>query len=775
MPATRALVLCADDAHLLDDASAALLHGLVAAGDATAILTIRAGEPAPDAIGALWKDELCERVPLGELSRDEVERLVGEVLGGALDGRGIAALWELTRGNALFVREVVLHGLSSGGLEREGEVWHWRDGPSGGMRLSDIVGTRLDALGDEERGALELLAVGAPLEARLLVAEAGERAVAGLETAGIAVRREAARRRELDLVHPLHGEVVRSRLGATRLEALHRTLADALAATGARRREDLLRLAAWRLEAGETGSPDLFVRAANDAQAALDRPLAERLARAAIEGGGGFGAELALGRALASRGAGEEAEDVLGPLAERAGSDGERFDVALARARNLHWGLSRHEDAATVLLDAEAAIGSAALRNELAAVRAWMLCTSGDVRRGLEIAGTLLDDEQATERVRVRAAVTATFAHAARGRCDLAIAISEQWAPVAARHVDAAPHVLAQLLSARSVALHVGGRLDEALARAREVYELEMGAPQGAAIASFELGGIELTCGRARSALRHFQEATALLRGADTVGFLPGSLAGTAVAAAHLGDAALAGAALEELQGLPARANALFDSEIVLGEAWAAAVAGDMRTARDAASRAADLADARGADAWTMRALSDLARLGAPEVAAPRLAALAGPVEGPLAAAVALHAAALADGDAKRLVEVAELFAATGALLLAAEACDAAAAAFRRAGREPSARAAGARAAALLARCEDARPPTLGPDPATDELTAREREVATLAAAGLTSREIAGRLVVSVRTVDNHLQRAYRKLGVTRREELADLLAAAPE
>ena len=65
------------------------------------------------------------------------------------------------------------------------------------------------------------------------------------------------------------------------------------------------------------------------------------------------------------------------------------------------------------------------------------------------------------------------------------------------------------------------------------------------------------------------------------------------------------------------------------------------------------------------------------------------------------------------------------------------------------------------------------PHPATDELTAREREVATLAAAGLTSREIAGRLVVSVRTVDNHLQRAYRKLGVTRREELADLLAAA--
>ena len=38
-----------------------------------------------------------------------------------------------------------------------------------------------------------------------------------------------------------------------------------------------------------------------------------------------------------------------------------------------------------------------------------------------------------------------------------------------------------------------------------------------------------------------------------------------------------------------------------------------------------------------------------------------------------------------------------------------------------------------------------------------------LAAGG--SREIAGRLVISVHTVDNHLQHAYRKLGVTRREE----------
>jgi DNA-binding CsgD family transcriptional regulator len=37
----------------------------------------------------------------------------------------------------------------------------------------------------------------------------------------------------------------------------------------------------------------------------------------------------------------------------------------------------------------------------------------------------------------------------------------------------------------------------------------------------------------------------------------------------------------------------------------------------------------------------------------------------------------------------------------------------------------------------------------------------------MSSAEIAGALFVSVRTVDNHLQRVYTKLGITRRSELA--------
>jgi DNA-binding CsgD family transcriptional regulator len=57
-----------------------------------------------------------------------------------------------------------------------------------------------------------------------------------------------------------------------------------------------------------------------------------------------------------------------------------------------------------------------------------------------------------------------------------------------------------------------------------------------------------------------------------------------------------------------------------------------------------------------------------------------------------------------------------------------------------------------------------------EALTAREHQVAALAAAGLSNREIAKRLVVTVKTVEWHLKHSYVKLGVTSRRELGSKL-----
>jgi DNA-binding CsgD family transcriptional regulator len=109
-------------------------------------------------------------------------------------------------------------------------------------------------------------------------------------------------------------------------------------------------------------------------------------------------------------------------------------------------------------------------------------------------------------------------------------------------------------------------------------------------------------------------------------------------------------------------------------------------------------------------------------------------------------------------------------MLLAAEAVSEAADLAQRAQTRRAANALRTRAAALAGSCEGAVTPALSLVDQADPLTPREREIATLAADRVASREIAERLFLSVRTVDNHLQRIYTKLGVTGRAELADAL-----
>jgi DNA-binding NarL/FixJ family response regulator len=134
---------------------------------------------------------------------------------------------------------------------------------------------------------------------------------------------------------------------------------------------------------------------------------------------------------------------------------------------------------------------------------------------------------------------------------------------------------------------------------------------------------------------------------------------------------------------------------------------------------------------------------------------------------------ALGDRDALGLIGAAGLFERLGADLLAAEAWTEASAVHRAAGRRPGAVVAGRRARACLDRCEGARTPALIPQVIlAPSLTPRQREVARLVAMGLSNREVAGKLYVSLRTVENHLYQVYVKLDVSDRRDLARRLCA---
>ncbi len=80
----------------------------------------------------------------------------------------------------------------------------------------------------------------------------------------------------------------------------------------------------------------------------------------------------------------------------------------------------------------------------------------------------------------------------------------------------------------------------------------------------------------------------------------------------------------------------------------------------------------------------------------------------------------------------------------------------------------GARVWAERARAELAR--VGGRPPSSGALTPTERRVAELVAEGLQTKQVAGRLFVSPKTVEGHLSRIYGKLGVRSRTELAHRL-----
>jgi DNA-binding NarL/FixJ family response regulator/tetratricopeptide (TPR) repeat protein len=767
------LVLGVDDAHLLDPASAMLVHQLVADGSAVGLLTVRSGEQAPDAVTMLWKDHRCAFLELQPLSREETRSLLESVLGGLLEGRTEHALWRASRGVPLVLRELVLEGLDRGVLVEELKLWCWHGELAIGRRLRELVAARIGDLEDITREALELVALGEPLSFSWLPDPA---AVDALVRRGVLEAERNGKRVELRFAHPLHGEVVRSEIPPTRATLLERRLADTLEATGARRSGDLLRLASWRLEGGGAASSELFVSAARRAELSFAPALAERLARTAVDLGGGLEARYVLARALASQGRVGEAEERLAALEREAATDAHHAMIAETRARLLAGPLGRGEEAAEVIAAARSAVRDRSSQARLTLAEGWILFRIGGPSQAFAAVASSVEDGGVEANVRMSAAAFCVHMLAQMGRPLDALALADR--SPSAREVVAGVHedAASEAAFTRSIAMFLAGRLRSAEATARELYEsaVESGDIDRLGLVAWWLGSASMCCGDLAVARQLLREAVEVLREVDPRGMLPWALANLAQAAGQAGDADEASSAVAAAQAAAPAGSWNYSASIETGRAWASAAEGALRQAQQSLSLAAEICLERGQLGMAFLSFHDLARLGASEAAAPRLAELAREVEGEWVRACAHHAGALAARDAGALREAARAFEEVGAVLFAAEALSEAAAAFRTDGRMSSARACAARARALLTHCPGARTPPLRTMDDFDQLTPREREIATLAAGGISNKAIATRLVISVRTVENQLQRAYRKLGITSRQELATLLDFNP-
>ncbi len=765
------LLLMVDDAQELDDASSTLLGLLALRPEVFVVVTLRTESgPVPESLTGLWKDELLVRIDLDGLSAAATEEILVDVLDGPVEGGTVQMLWSTSAGNALFLRELVIGALDAGALHDAGGMWRLRGTLSPSTRLGEVVGLRLGSLDGAARTAMEVVSVAEPVGLTELATLAEPDAVDELERRGLVAVHAEGTRREVRSAHPLYGDVVRAGVPGHRRQEIYRALADRIEARGARRREDRLRVALWRLDGGG-GSPEVLLRGAHEARFSFDFGLAERLARAAFAEAPDAESAHLLGETLDALGRHQEAEDVL--VVAQALPCGERLGamVALARSANLFRGLGRADEARRVLEDALDAVTDPELRDELLAQQSVHLLFQGRLREVLAIADPLLERDDL--RTYVSAALSAATARALGGRTDAAIEIADR--AIAARTAlgdqvqMSGPGIY---IVARSLALLEAGRLAEAEENARLGYDgaAERHVLDGQAWFGVILGRISLHAGRVATAARWFREAAVVFDDLDHPGARWG-YGGLAHALALLGDLDGADTALADLDAAAPTPVRLMDPEIERARAWVLAQRSEYTLSRDALRRAASMALDHGSAALEAAALHDLLRLGDDAAALGRIHELAAVVDGAFMAARLEHADALAAHDGTGFEAAADAFEAMGALLYAAEA---AAGAAREAAREGLARRGNelaARARRLSEACEGAHTPALSVSLVeTTPLTKREREVAELAARNMPSKEIAEKLFVSVRTVENHLQRAYEKLGVRGRGELAQVL-----
>jgi ATP/maltotriose-dependent transcriptional regulator MalT len=226
---------------------------------------------------------------------------------------------------------------------------------------------------------------------------------------------------------------------------------------------------------------------------------------------------------------------------------------------------------------------------------------------------------------------------------------------------------------------------------------------------------------------------------------------------------------IAELKMRYARHVAVFHPQLLIAESWLAAALGNVSGAADLALEAARSARLSGQRAIELLAHHDAARFG-DRTGLEAFADVAATIDGPLARTQHAYARALIDRDATALYDTANAFSDIGALLYAADAAAQAAVLFEAADQRRHHVDSAAVADRIATACGEIQTPALSLAANPLPLSTREREIANLAAQGLSNRDIAERLTVSLRTVEGHIYRACIKLDVTDREGLARLI-----
>jgi DNA-binding CsgD family transcriptional regulator len=770
------LVVVVDDAHLLDPLSATLVYHLAAGGSTRLIVTIRSGSTVLDAVTALWKERLLLRLRIKALTWQQTEELARTVLGDAVETRLIDELHGRTAGNPLMLSGLLSTGRDSGVLVRSEHGWRLRGALRADRELYDLLEFRLQSLAAEELEVVEVLAAAEVLSWETLRGLCDADAVAALERGGIIQMIVDESQTVARLIHPIISEVILRHAGVVRTRQLNSMLAQHLRKQlkideQRSRLSDVrsrIRLAQFMMQSDLAPDLGVIIEAATSAVTMSNLPLGEELSRFAFDHGGGLPAAIVLANALTWQGRGEEAEAVLGNVDPDCGDELLTVKWGCLRAANLFWVCGQVKQARRVLADVKDRVASEAFVVLVTALEVSFGFFSGDVATTIET-GPSLCESDVPPLATVWAAMATSFALAAAGRFGEVHRIAEAGLRAAALG-ESGGHRFANGL-AEVMALTATGDLPAAERVWERYAAMTAGVPEADAMADAILGLVQLARGALPSACSAFRDSiSAMSQGFPS----PWTLlvaACCAQAEGARGDGEAAAGALRRSEEAYGPQAAVLLPDLELARAWERAAVGQTTAARRHAVCAARIAGQSGMYAIEMRALDTAVRFGDRSCAA-RLEELAGTLNTPLAEAIAIHARGLAHHDGDLLDTAAGRFAEMGALALAADAAAQAASEHARKGHRGKEVESSTRAYWLASRC-GLRTPAVEAAARPLPFSGREREIAMLVEAGLSNRQIADRLVVSVRTVEGHLYRIFAKLDIQSRDQLARLVSVA--
>jgi DNA-binding CsgD family transcriptional regulator len=767
----RRSVLLVDDADRMDDASLGVARRVLGR---TGSLLVAASTADPlRAPGGGLRDLLLGRAPaevrVQPFGFRAVATLLESVLGAPADTGLTATVMAETGGNPRAVVALADAARASGALRRLDGLWV-DDGTLGEVSAEAVAYIFLSGLGPSCVGALEALASAGPVPADVAGRLVDPSALATLSDHGRVVGHELAGSGEVLAVSPpLLARALRERVSPYR----RRRLAERVAAEGGGLASsatpvDDLTTVLLAAPSGEGGAPAWVAQVAGlvheRATAEEGARRAEWLTQPTLATANAYLA------ALMRRPAAEQLEDVFARVVPGEDDDpGERAAFAFYRSRWTAWaggggpaagGLPTPRDPADDAAEDEpagdgcpaAGAGDAwpepvdpdlAPVAELGLVKPRLLRGLAAGRSAAEVAAEP-EPEARVPFVRGWPSVLRAAALLEAGWPEAALEVVER-----ADLSCAAPEPRHYLAALRGQGLLQAGRLDEAEAWQRRMLDAAYDEVDALAIRVHASMLAEVLYASSQTAAAWRAVSTALRLGAPgPVGttFYRRGLTVGAVIQAHAGNLTLAQVLVRELDRSPQAYRPLLRSIRPLAQAALAAASGEPQAGARIAREAARAYTAEGLLqpallCWT---------LGGGDLDEERAAAvrdLVARTRVPLLEPYAQVVVGLVDGDRDAVAgAVARTSAATApSLARAAEQLLGVQEGTPRPARAPVARLGGVRA---------------------EPLSAREQEVAVLAREGLSNRQIADQLYLSVRTVENHMSRALRKLGLVSRGEL---------